>query len=655
MTYLIGVIVVLLLIALVLVFRPPKSKPYQDPAHPETLADAATAADEELELEIEYGGKKTVAVEEELDLTFDETVGPLSSWDGGQTAEEELDLTFDEQGDIAPLKEVAPQEQLVKAGPDRNAVKEDLSVTEEQGRDEYDEDIPFIDEGEDAFARKGDMEVAPALADVPDDYAQIEEDETPDELAERLEYFLGTDEEETEREIEEPTVELIGDTAGIEEDVETIDETVEAEAMLEAEPEASAEGYSADLRKQEEWLRREMNDAIENREPGKQSVLEVALENLCVQQADIAASFQQHRKLLEEFDSAMNEVCQALPDFQLETARVALREGEHEVVRTLLVEATNQLDSSSQLASTVLYQWGRIKEERGELAAAMEMYARARSGDEENPDYLYAAGRLARITGDLENAISWLEKRVKIGQEINEESVDLARAEHELARTLARAEENDQVEPLLLHARETIEKVLGSGHADLGPVLHDLAALYDSSARFEQAEPLYRRALEVTEQNFGKEYPRLGATLNKLAGLYEEIEMEEKSAPLYTRALEIKQKVLGESHPDVGTILNHLANLLKRQGKYEQAEPMFRKSLSIAEVALGKDHPNLAVVLNNMAELYSEMGNEAQAEHFQERAFSLFGLPGMGDGFVEMDKDTGYDVGDDSDQKVAGN
>ena len=81
---------------------------------------------------------------------------------------------------------------------------------------------------------------------------------------------------------------------------------------------------------------------------------------------------------------------------------------------------------------------------------------------------------------------------------------------------------------------------------------------------------------------------------------------------------------------------------------------MYRKSLEIAEVALGKDHPNLAVVLNDMAELYSEMGNEEQAEHFQERAFSLFGLPGMGDGFVEMQKDADRDADDDNEQTVAG-
>ena len=649
MTYLIGVILVLLLIALVLVFRPPKAKPYRESASSETLADEAKAADAELELEIEYGGGKTVEGEEELDLVFDETVGTPPAGPGDrEVAEEALDLVLDEEGDIARQEEAAA---AVPSGAAK--AEESLSVTEEQGSNEYDEDIPFIDEGEEAFVRTGDMDVAPALADVPDDYVQIQEDETPDELAERLEYFLGTDEDEPEP--EESAVAYVDGTAGKEEEAEAVNETVDAEPAVAAEAGISFEGYGADLGEQEERLRRAMNAAIENREIGKISLLGTALENLCVKQANVETSFQQHRNLLDELDNALNEVHQALPGFQLETVRSGLQKGEHEVVRTLLLEVENQLQSSPQLASRMLYQWGRIEEERGELAAALEMYARARAGDEENPAFLYAAGRLARITGDTDNAVSWLEKRVSIGQETGDESVEQARAEHELARALVMAENNDRVEPLLVSARERIEKLLGREHPDLGPVLYDLAALYDSSARYEQAEPLYRQALEITERSFGQDSPRLGGTLSKLAGLYEEIEMETKSEPLYIRALEIKQKVLGENHPDVGTILNHLANLLKQQGKYAQAEPMFTRSLAIAEVALGKNHPNLAVVLNNMAELYSEMGNEAQAEHFQERAFSLFGLPGLGDGFVEMDKDDDYEVDNDKDQTVAGN
>ena len=650
MTYLIGAILVVLLIALVLVFRPPKLKPYEDAANRGIEDDSSSSADDQLDLEIGHGGQKTVEDEEEFELTLDEPVDEI----GGHGDEEELDLVFDRPGPDSDDAVTEPMEELELI---LEEVSDDvLPVAEEKGSDEYDEDIQFIDDSEGAHERK--VDIAPALADVPEDYAVMEEEETSDELAERLEYFLGTDDDEDELVVDETILEQVDDTVEIEEEAETVEETVEetviADSVVEAEPDVSSDGYRAVLQEQEELLRSDMNAAIENREIVQLGPLEVALENLCVKQADIQTSFQQYQNLLDDLDVVMSDVQQVLPDFQLEIARTNVKEGKYEVVRTLLTEASSQLDDSPQLAARALYQWGKIEEERGEFAAALEMYTAAQSRDEENPGYLYAAGRLARITGDGEKALSWLEKRVNSGKELGEESVDLAMAEHELARVLAMAEEDNKVEPLLLSAQEKIEKLLGGEHPSLGPILHDLAALHDSSARFEQAEPLYKKALEIGEQGLGKDSPRLGTTLNKLAGLYEEIEMEDESERLYFRALEIKQKVLGENHPDVGAILNHLANLLKLQGKHDQAEPMFIKSLAIAEAALGKDHPNLAVVLNNMAELYSEMGNEKQAEHFQERAFSLFGLPGMGDGFVEMDKDTDYEVDNDKDESVTG-
>ncbi|HER62704.1 MAG TPA: tetratricopeptide repeat protein [Desulfobacteraceae bacterium] len=623
MTYLIGVILVLLLIALVLVFRPPKPKSSKDAEIRETPADGTGETDELLDLEIESGAKKTVEAEEELDLVFDETAETVS----------------DEREEQAAAESV---EEL------------DLDLVEEKDNDEFDEDIPFIDEDQEKFERKKGMDMAPALADVPDGHALIEEDETPEELAERLEYFLGTGEDESEPAVEEHVAEHDDHAFVIEEEAETEGETVEAGEVVEPTAESSRDSYSAGLGEQVERLRGEMNAAIANRETGELGRLEAALENLCAQQADIRSSFLQQKKLVDELEAAMSELREILPGFQLETVQTNLRQGRYEVVRSLVRDAASRLENSPQLAARILYQWGRLEEEYGEYAAAETMFSSACEADKENMSCLYAAGRMARILGNEEQALTMLKKRVDTGQQRGEESVELARSEHELARALVMAEQKDRVEQLLQSAGKTMEKLIGAGHPDLGPVLHDQAVLYDSSGRYEEAEPLYRKAMEVTEKGLGMDHPRLGTTLNKLAGLYEEIEMEQKSEPLYTRALEIKRKVLGENHPDVGTIMGHLANLLKQQGKYDQAEPMFKQSLAIAETALGKDHPNLSVVLNNMAELYADMGNEEQAEHFQERAFALFGLPGMGDGFVEMSKDDDFDVDDDKDQTIAG-
>ena len=54
-----------------------------------------------------------------------------------------------------------------------------------------------------------------------------------------------------------------------------------------------------------------------------------------------------------------------------------------------------------------------------------------------------------------------------------------------------------------------------------------------------------------------------------------------------------------------------------------------------------------------MAELYSQMGREDDAAVFQERAFSLFEMPGMDGDFVEMEKDD-VDIDDDKNKSITG-
>ncbi len=290
MTYLIGAILVLLLIALVLVFRPPKLKPYEDAANRGIEEDSSSSADDQLDLEVGQGGQKTVEDEEQFELTLDEPGDEIN----GQGGEEELDLVFDRPGLDSDEAVTEPIEEfdlvLEEEGDDVQP------AAEEKGSDEYDEDIQFIDDSEGAHERK--VEIAPALADVPEDYGEKEEEETSDELAERLEHFLGTDDEEDELFLDETELEQVDDIAVIDEASETVEETVEVESVVAVEPEVSSAGYSANLQEQEERLRSEMNAAIENREIVKLGLLEVALENLCVKQADIQNSSQQYQNLL---------------------------------------------------------------------------------------------------------------------------------------------------------------------------------------------------------------------------------------------------------------------------------------------------------------------------------------------------------------------
>lgn len=578
--------------------------------------------------------------EQELDLSFDVTASKTGPDHGTATTgagaglsveEAEFDLLFEEMDTIPGADNASVQ--TPRSGAEG---EKPVPAADDAAAGTAEEEIPFILEEEERLPGKSGDEIAPALDGVAEEFDRVIE-ETPESLAERLDLFFSSEEEEP------PAAEEISEI-----------EVTPAEEYQEDAGELTVEGYGAGLRELEKKLRRQMNEAIRNRETFKLALLEKKLTAVCGKLADLSRSFLQKKQLLDEIENIFADLKSPLPGgFENESVGRQLRKGDVEVVRALLNEAVSQLDLNPEVGSRIRYLMGSLAEEEADYASASALYHQAcvEAGDE--PRYLYAAGRMARILGNDAEARMLLEK-LPGGEGRLQDGALQALGQFELAKLYADADENEKAEPLLQTSLAGLEAHLGVDHPDLGPVLHDLAAWYERSGRYEEAEPLYRRALEVTENVLGEGHPNLASTQYRLAGLYEEMELEEKSAPLYEKALEIKIRVLGQEHPDVGTILNHLANLLRRQDRYEQAEPMFIRSLEIFEKALGRDHPNLAVVLNNLAELYGEKGNEEKAQQYQERALALFQLPGTGGDFVEIEKDHTIDENEEKVQTIAG-
>lgn len=634
MIKLLALIIILLIVILFVLFYSPQKSPRRRRAvapvspefQPELIADAESGGEEAREQEVAAGtiseipAAAVAEAEPELELTLDIPEA---------AREEELTLEF--PGPLGPATE-APS----------------LPASEVSAGAPPEEEIPFIDEEEPGLSRAAG-EVAPALTGFGEDAGPVSL-ETPEDLAQRLDLFFGGDEDAGKgQEAEESAgqeAEALPAEAAAE---EVAAEKPPVEAHEEAPATLTLEEYGTGLRRLEEELRQELAGAIAAKETGKLGLLESRLTAVCGRLADPADSLVRHNQLLGEMAGLLTEISEALPGFQAATVRRHLRSGDTEVALALLTEAALQAPEASPLAARIRFCSGRLAEEQAEFAAAGELYRQACAGGEPNAEYLYAAGRLARILGNDEEARQLLEEAFAAGGD--SDAQDLAR--YELARLHLQAEQTGKAEPLLQQALSGLSQRLGAGHPALGPVLHELAALHESSGQYEQAAPLYERALAVSEQGLGPEHPLLAATLSKLAGLYEEMEQGDRAEPLYERALAIRKRVLGASHPDIGILLNSLANLLKERGEYGKAEPMFLSSLQIAEKALGPDHPNLTVILNNLAELYEEMGDAEKAQQYQERAFALFELPGAGGDFVEMEKEE-VEVDDHKDKTITG-
>jgi tetratricopeptide (TPR) repeat protein len=438
MTYVIVFIVILVIIALIILLYSPGK-------------DAASKIERGKTGEAESGGGQVAAAEEEeLELSFEAAenrpgAGPGSNqalMQAGDAVEEELDLSIEEIEKIA-----AVGEGLVQADVEKEEEERPIRAGEEE--------IPFILE-EEVLPRKTGDDIVPALDGVVDETVRVT-DETPEALEERLDLFFGVDEE-----------------APLEEEKTPVTEEVPERGYPEGGGGLTLGGYKAELLELKNNLRRELSAAIEGRETLRQGLLERKLTAVCGMLSDMQGSLGQRKKLLADIEDVLAELQESLPGFQVESLRSHLGEGDVEVVGALLQEAVSQLDDPSRLGARIRYLHGRLAESRADYASAFALYRHAGVVDEENPSYLYDAGRLALILGREEDARILLEKLLDAKERLREGIIE-ALARHELAKIHVAADDKEKAAHLLQTALAGMEERLGTDDPQLASLLHDLA------------------------------------------------------------------------------------------------------------------------------------------------------------------------------------
>jgi len=380
------------------------------------------------------------------------------------------------------------------------------------------------------------------------------------------------------------------------------------------------EQHEASLRHQENRLRKEIRNAVETEEREKRTQLEIELSSVTDRFLNLQKSFGEEQKRRETVLAALDELKGEQPSAQIDRAKQQLIAGNPVAAEKLF---DSIIEIGSPLLALAYYQSGQLAEGRVDYFKAMKQYRKAVNLEPDNPDYLFAAGALARTLGLYSESLPWLLKLVSNARS-KESAKLLATAQHELAYLYSTTANYDKAEPLYQRALENFEIAFGNDHSSVAVTLNNLAELYRFQRHYKKAEMLYQRALKISEKVLGMNHTEVGVNLNNLAELYRENELYKLAKPLYLRALEICGQALGKDHPKVATILNNLALLYVSQQFYKLAEPLFLQALGITEKSFGKDHPEVATTLNNLALLYDSQGFFKKAEPLYQRALEIF-------------------------------
>ncbi|MGR0480302.1 MAG: tetratricopeptide repeat protein [Candidatus Electronema sp. V4] len=336
--------------------------------------------------------------------------------------------------------------------------------------------------------------------------------------------------------------------------------------------------------------------------------------------ANIQESYEDELRRRKSADDTIAQLKGKIPDAQIENAQASLRQGDKSAAEKLF---DTVIDTTGKTVALAAYQSGRLAEDRLDYAKAMQQYNRAVILEAEKPEYLLAAGKMAKILAKYDMAQDWLEHLLKIREEEGKRDRNFASAQNDIAEVYWLQGHYNKAESLLEQAFQLREKILGLEHPDTLTSINNLAKLYQSQGRYSEAEPLLKQALQLRKKILGQQHPDTLASINNLAQLYQYQGRYSEAEPLLKQAFQLREKILGLEHPDTLTSINNLAGLYQYQGRYSEAEPLLKQAFQLREKILGLEHPDTLTSINNLAGLYQAQGRYSEAELLLKQAVQL--------------------------------
>lgn len=370
------------------------------------------------------------------------------------------------------------------------------------------------------------------------------------------------------------------------------------------------EEHEAALLRQEERIRIEIKEALENEEYDKREKLVIKLNAVTAKLNDLQNSYEEEKKRAESAIEALNIIVNNYPSTQIERAKKKLLIGESEEAEAIFDKL---IEVGSPLLALAYYQKGQLAENRIDYPTAIKMYRKAISLDNSNKEFLLAAGNISRQLGDNKSSLLWMNKLLSLSENHNDENLK-ATTLHMLGHIYDNMANYNKAIDYYSKSAALKEKLYGFNDPSSAITLSNLAGILQEKGDFVRAGKIYKHVIKIKENNWGKNDPSLAVSINNLATLCGKIGLYKEAGKLYKRSLDIKEKYHGPMHPELASTLNNLGDIYSRLGKLDKAELLFQRSFSIVKTCLGEDHPHISTILNNLGLLNKRRGRLKKAE-----------------------------------------
>ena len=189
---------------------------------------------------------------------------------------------------------------------------------------------------------------------------------------------------------------------------------------------------------------------------------------------------------------------------------------------------------------------------------------------------------LFRDSGRLDDAVAQCETARDALTDADDPEA-LAGALHDLASTVASAEDRERAYALFAEALSVTEAAFGSTHPLVADAVDDLGIAALALHKVDEAKALLRREREIRAASLPPDHPDYA----RLWALEGDIALAEKdygaALALYRRVLNHRTQTYGEVHPAVGAAWYDVAIALEKLEQYEDATKSMQQVAAIEE------------------------------------------------------------------------
>ncbi len=323
------------------------------------------------------------------------------------------------------------------------------------------------------------------------------------------------------------------------------------------------EQYKADLTEKEKEIRRLLkNAALVEKEKTELNQKLAKVEQL---RLDERASYEAHKKDLEERLNRLDQLSGKIPEKLIEEAKLALAKGDTVKADQFFSQVEEQADPHIAAAAEATYQRGKLSEDAIQYHEAFQHYQRAILLTPGNPEYLSSAASMAYTLAQYSKAINW-----------NEQALELYL-------------EQD-----------------GEDSADVAGLRNNLGLAWQALGEYEKAIGYLEKALTSDLKTYGEDHPHVAIRRNNLGMAWHALGGYDKAIGYYEQALASDLKTYGEDHPEVATCRNNLGMAWDALGEHEKAIGYLEKALVTFRKVVSEDHPNTKQAIECLEYVKSE-------------------------------------------------